>query len=158
MNSRQQAAGRRQRWSGGFTFTEVLISSILVSVVAGGTMMAAIAAARMTQGQNEPEYAEAGQYAQQTTERFRNRISCDAPWFDPLTCAPAPGMAVNTWQNDPLPAPGGNDSILNTPSARRYCITPADCDGVGGAGDCFTLQVRVCWDTTVCPAVGSSPC
>ena len=134
----------------GVTLVEVLIASVIAAVVAAGTATAFVASARMTAAQSNPGTAEAGVYARETAERFRNRIACDDPWFD-AACQPAnlPGG----WQPDPLPDGAGTDSILMTGARRCYQMTPQDCDGVGGAGDCLAVQVRVCWngDFANCP-------
>ncbi len=147
----------------GFTLIEVMIASVITSLVAAGTFMAFVAAARMNREQNNPQAAEAAGYAQQTIERFRSLIACSpadipaSPWFDPNCNATLPVG----WQNDALPPGGpgaGSESLLNTPNPlRRYCVTAADCDGVGGVGDCYSIQVKVCWKGIVCPAVGA-PC
>ena len=141
----------------GFTLIEVIIASLITSVVAAGTFMAFVAAARMNRVQNNPQNAEAADYAQQTIERFRSNIACGGTWFD-ANCGQT--LPVG-WQDDPLPAAAGagNRSLLALPGAvaplRRYCVKPAnpiDC----AAGDCYSVQVKVCWNGTVCPAVGSA--
>jgi len=129
--------------------SEVLIASLIVALIAAGTMMAFVAAARMTRAQSNPGVSEATGYVRETAEKFRNYIACTPPWFD-TACAPTlPGG----WQADPLPVGGGSNSILSTPSRRCYQVTPQDCDGVGGVGDCFAIEVRMCWnnDFTNCP-------
>jgi len=151
----------------GFTLIEVMIASVITSLVAAGTFMAFVAAARMNREQNNPQNAEAAGYAQQTIERFRSRIACSpadipaSPWFDANCNATLPVG----WQDDPLPPgnPGaGSESLLNSPNnvapnpLRRYCVTAADCDGDAAVGDCYSIQVRVCWDGIVCPAVGAA--
>ena len=147
----------------GFTLIEVMIASVITSLVAAVTLMAFVAAARMNKAQNNPQNAEAADYAQQTVERFRSNIACRQPgdpagqWFD-ANCGST--LPVG-WQDDPLPAVNttGNRSFLaagNLPAARRYCVTaanPADCT----VGDCYAIQVRVCWNGTACPAIGA-PC
>ena len=152
---------KRERAQGAFTLTEVLIAAVIGAVVAWGTASAFLAAARLLRAQDNSALAEAASYAQQTLERKRNHIACAAPWFDPTTCAPAAGMPTK-WTDDPFvdaggtPYAGGTESILNPPGAqRRYCVTSADCDG-GGPGDCFKVEVRVCWDGTACPAAGDA--
>lgn len=150
-----------RRRANGFTLTEVLIAAVIGAVVAWGTASAFLAAARMMRAKNNSTLAEAASYAQQTLERNRNLIACGAPWFDPTTCAPT---LPTGWQDDAFleadditPYAGGTESILNPPGAeRRYCVTPADCDLASGPGDCFKVEVRVCWNGTACPAVGGS--
>ena len=136
----------------GFTLIEVIIASLITSVVAAGTFMAFVAAARMTRVQNNPQNAEAADYAQQTIERFRSNIACSPPWFD----ASCNFIGQAKWQDDLLPGNAGTDSIVNTPTpGRRYCVKPAplvDC----AAGDCYSIQVKVCWNGTACPAADSA--
>ena len=144
----------------GLTLVEVMIASLITSVVAAGTFMAFVTAARMGQVQNDPQSAEAAGFAQQTIERFRSFIACSpagvpaSPWFDASCAATLPAG----WQNDPLPAAAGagSKSILNTVTARRYCVKAVDCDGNGTAGDCFSMKADVCWNGTACPAVGAA--
>ena len=86
-------------------------------------------------------HVEASGYAEQTLERFRNMIACDTggggEWFD-TTCA---ATALPAGVADPLPIgselPGG--------ATRTHTVVPADCDGVGGVGDCFRVIVNVTW-------------
>lgn len=149
------------RRAAGFSLIEVMMASVITSLVAAGTFMSFVAAARMTQAKNNPQNAEAADYAQQTIERFRSKIACKQPadptaqWFDANCAATLPVG----WQDDPLPGGGGTESILaipGAPPARRYCVSPTnplDC----AAGDCYTIQVRICWNGTACPAAGA-PC
>ena len=144
---------------GGFTLLEVMIASLVGAIVAGGTMMAYIVAARLMRAQDNPQVAEATWFAQETMERFRNMIACGqgsvGEWFDQASCAPvasppAPlGSGMPTaWTSDPLPAGAGTRSIVASGVARRcYRMTPADCDGDGTAGDCFQMDVQICWKT-----------
>ena len=129
----------------GFTLMEILAASVIASVVAGGTLAAYVAAARMTRAQSNTGNAEAAVYARETAERFRDMIACDGNWFTAdAACAPTPAMPGG-WTADPLPAAGGTQSILVTGARRCYRVVPQDCDG-GGAGDCFQVDVRVCWN------------
>lgn len=131
----------------GFTLVEVMAASMIAAVVAGGTMAAFVAAARMSRAQNSPAFAEASGYAQETLERFRNSIAADSPW-------PA-DEADGLWRSDPLPATGGTQSILDmggVPARRCYRVTPEDCDGAAGPPDCYAVDVKMCWkDVTGCP-------
>ena len=138
-----------RRGQAGFTLVEVLVASVIASVVAGGTMASYVAASRMMRAQSNPASAEAAGYAQDTVERFRNSVACDnAAWFTPATCT----MALPAgWQVDALPGAGGTDSILNTGARRCVRFTPQDCDGVGGADDCIQVDVQVCWNGAACP-------
>lgn len=141
---------RNQR---GLTLVEVLIASVIAAVAAAGTAAAFVAAARMTRAHSNPGTAEAAVYARDTAERFRDRVACDAPtgWFTAdAACTPA---GLPGWTSDPLPVAAGTESILNNGARRCYRVTSQDCDGVGGAGDCLAMEVRVCWngDFTNCP-------
>lgn len=126
---------------------EVLAASMVAAVVAGGTMMAFVAAARMSRVQDGPGTAEASGYAQQTLEQFRNQVATDSTFLST--------RAGPTWWKHALPAAASTQSILNMGGvvARRcYRVTAEDCDGVGGAGDCYAMQAKVCWKTLAgCP-------
>lgn len=128
----------------GFTLLEVLAASVLASVVAGGMMMAYIAAARMPPPRGIDPMLEANGLAQQTLEWIRNQVAADSTFFAT--------QAAAGWQEDPLPAAGSSESILNQTAVRRYCVRTADCAGVG---DCYAADAKVCWNGTPCPAIGS---
>ena len=149
----------------GFTFIELLMASIVATVIAGGTMAAFVTAAKITREQDVGAYAEAGGYVVQTAEQFRNMVGCSQgelnAWFDQSpACAPT-GNIPSTWTTAPLPPGGGTtETIQNNNAVRKYCVVPDDCDGVGGVGDCLRVYVRVCWDRSTpgaCPAEGA-PC
>ncbi|MBI2495741.1 MAG: prepilin-type N-terminal cleavage/methylation domain-containing protein [Candidatus Omnitrophica bacterium] len=146
--SRSGGRGRAGK-AAGFSLVEVLVASVIGTVVVGGSMMAFVAASRMMQTQNTPAFAEAAGYAQQTLEKYRNMIACDSPWFNPATCAPLP---LNTWTEDslPLPGSGGTESFLSSGVKRCYQVTPQDCDGTGGVGDCLKVEAQVCWNGASC--------
>ena len=129
----------------GFTLIEVMAASAIAAVVASGTMAAFVAAARMSRVQNSPTFAEASDYAEQTLERFRNRVATD----DTTVFRNPP---VAGWQSDPLPpsATTSESLLWKTPTSRKYRITAEDCDGDGTAGDCYAVTVRVCWDDPTC--------
>jgi len=141
------------RRPGGYTLVEVVVASFLASVVAGGTMMAFVTAARMTQRQGDVRFAEASGLAQQTVEKFRNYVEAGQPWLT--------SKAPLGWCLDQLPSSvvAGTESILKMSARRCYRVTPEDCDGVGGPGDCYALQVAVCWkDLSTCPAPACAAC
>ena len=127
-------ASARER---GMTLIEVLAAAVIGTVLVGGVMAAFLTAMRL--GQQGGGTSEAATYAQETLERYRNHIACDdAAWFNPATCAFA-GPVGGT----PAPAlPGG---ALYGTAARTYTVTAADCDGVGGPGDCFKVVTTVTW-------------
>ncbi len=164
--SRAHRAGGR----GGFTLVEVLAASAIGAVVTGGTLMAFVTAARLTAERDDPSIVEASGFAQQTIERFRNRIACDdVVWFD-ASCQPLdiPGRiqsAPGAWTPDPFVNSGGGNyplgslSILDVDgdgaydaAARRcYRAWQVDCDGDGTDGDCYAFEAQVCWrDATGC--------
>lgn len=129
----------------GLTLVEVIIASLVVAVVAGGTMMAFIASANMTGPYNPTgpqdlsSLAEANDLAQQLVESQRNENGVVAGNPNPLSNQVALG-----WQAATMPA-GGSASQL-TGARRCFRVVNADCDGVGGPGDCFGVQAQVCWN------------
>lgn len=138
-----------QRVSKGFTFIEVLVASAIVALMAGGTMLAFLLAARLSQGAST--LGDAGFFAQQTLEKFRNKIACrqtgeSGPtptppgdtWYDASCAASVPSASPS----DVLPAGQLKDRYGG---ARTYTVTSKDCDGVGGAGDCLEVRVKVTW-------------
>lgn len=127
----------------GMTFMEVLVSAVLAALIVGATMSAFVAALNIALGWKGPVLqAKAAAFTQQTLERFRNKIACRQSsessadtWYD-ASCAAAPPSGP---QPDPLPSgalPAGS---------RQYTVTPVDCDGVGGSGDCLQVRVKVQW-------------
>ncbi len=142
------------RGTQGFTMLEVLVASIVGALIAGGTMMAFVTAARISRNETGPDSAEASAYARETLERLRNDVAADPSpsWFQ--------ANAGLGWQPDTIPLPpapgdcptaGKNQSILcRGPVTRRYKVTAEDCDGVGGTGDCYAVSVKVCWDDPAC--------
>ena len=148
----------------GFTMVELMAGSLIATMVAGGTMMAYVTAARISRQQGNPAIVEATMLAQQTLERFRSEMACDADSFDPVTCNAKAVLPTGDWttddfpnanSNDPAIAARGNESILTRPGTtpkRCFRVTKEDCDGDGLTGDCFAVQAKVCWgDTTTCP-------
>ncbi|MBI2104202.1 MAG: prepilin-type N-terminal cleavage/methylation domain-containing protein [Candidatus Omnitrophica bacterium] len=135
----------------GMTLVEVLIASVITAVSVAGTATAFVAAARMTRAQSNPGTAEAAMYARETAERFRDRVACQGPWFDPATCQPT-GLPGG-WVRHDLPSSAGTESIINSGARRCYRVTPRDCGDLGVVSDCLAIEVRVCWngDFTNCP-------
>jgi prepilin-type N-terminal cleavage/methylation domain-containing protein len=151
----------RRAQRAGFTLIEVIAAGAIAAVIAGGSMLAYVAAARMMRQGDTPAIAEASGFAQQTIERFRNMIACNSNWFDPADCAPRPfppnagGMPV-TWVEDPLPAwdASNTQSILNPAngtSRRCFQVVSQSCDVDAALGDCFRIDVQVCWNGGACP-------
>ena len=118
----------------GITLIEVLLAALVLSVVAGGLLMSFLFVSRLSQGSAPVDRA--GLLAQQTLERFRNRIACDDAWFDladpkcPASSLPPANTA------DPLPLGTGM-------TGRTYTMTANDCDGDGTAGDCFLVAAKI---------------
>ena len=119
---------------GGVTLIEVLIAALVMGVVAGGMLITFLLVSRLSQGSAPVDRA--GLLAQQTLERFRNRIACDDAWFDPAT--PACDATALPPANTDDPLPGGTGM-----SGRFYTITSSDCDGDGIAGDCFLMAAKI---------------
>ena len=135
----------------GFTLLEVLAASLVASVVAGGTMMAFVTAARIGRFKNTANYAEAATLAQETFENFRNRVAADDTFF--ATAANPGATAIpnnNGWIADPILGVRGDFSIVETTAKRCYRVRPAECDGTTGiapqSGDCYAMAVQVCWN------------
>ena len=126
----------------GITLLEVLIAALMGAMIAGGTMLAFTTAKKTSV--RGAGVVEAADFAQQTIERFRNKIACDDPdWFSAATCAtilPAPA-----WTADSLPGSPGSLSMIGQGGSRQYRVTPSDCDGDGTNGDCFQLDTKVAW-------------
>jgi hypothetical protein len=122
-----------------------LAASLIASVVAGGTMMAFVTAARISRQQSSPLASEANGFAQQTLEGIRNKVADDSTWLS--------SRAGLGWVDDPMGGAGGTESITTLSPKRCYRVTPEDCDGVGGtANDCYAVNVAVCWnDLASCP-------
>ena len=135
--SRPSAPNLASAWERGMTLIEVLAAAVIGTVLVGGVMAAFLTAMRL--GQQGGGTSEAATYAQETLERYRNHIACDdAAWFNPATCA-----FVGPIAGSPVPAlPGG---ALFGGATRTYSVAAADCDGVGGAGDCFKVMTKVAW-------------
>ena len=142
----------------GFTVMEVLVASIIGSVVAGGTLMAFVAAAKMTDRQSNPATEEAMDYAQQVLEQLRNAVD-----VNPRPNATFAALAGLGWIDALFPVPpgqAGTETIQNMSGSppvspkRKFCVKPQTCGGA--VGDCYSVLVKVCWNGTTCPANGSA--
>ena len=122
----------------GVTLFEILTASVVGSLIAGGTLMAFLMSARISQTSSST--VEAASLAQQTIERFRNRVACDdGTWYtNDSNCAP---VAQNS--TDPMPG-GAVQPSIQMNATRTYQATPQDCDG-DGAMDCQLMKVTVSW-------------
>lgn len=133
----------------GFSLAEVLIASVLITVVAAGTMASLIASAKMTHDVNASTMAEAGGQASQILETMRSRVAADDTFF-----ADHAGMDNWTYASlgQPNQGPNGNYpggsplSTLNQDAMRKYRVFQQDCDGDGKTGDCYSVAVEQCWD------------
>ena len=127
----------------GMSLVEVLVASVTVAVLAGGTMTSFLAAIRISEG--GAGLVEAAHYGQQTLERLRNKVACGegspGEWFSPA-CAPTLPPPNSFDPSDPTDGIPGSGMYSGS---RTYTVTPEDCDGVGGAGDCFKVVVKVQW-------------
>ncbi len=145
----------------GFTFVEVLVASVLASLVAGGTLVSFITASRLTGERALPETAEISLLAQETLERLRNRVDTDSNFLPAQATASVDGGGNPVWIDDSsfAPADRGSGSVLLAGGGTKRCyrVIGEDCDGdgiqAGGSEvDCYAVQVKVCWnDLTGCP-------
>ena len=128
----------------GFTLIEMLAAAVILAMLAGGTLMSFVTASRIA-SQNT-DRTEAGYLAQQTLEKYRNRIACSVDateagnklaWYD---------NSAACLHNEP---PGLNNESLpvTTPAtvatSRKFWVNPIDCDGDGTTGDCLSIKVQV---------------
>ena len=139
---------RQQQW--GITLLEVLVAAVIATVVVGGAMTAFLSATKVSKVSSEE--AGSAAYAQQTIERFRNKIACRQStelatdtWFD-SACAPAvPSTALSpSWETD------GDLSGSGLPGAtRQYQVVAVDCNGDSdasdGIDDCLQVTSKVHW-------------
>lgn len=142
-----RALGRCVRNRGGFSLAEPLIACVVIPVVIGGTMAGYTVAARLQRAHDDAASTEAMGYARQLLEEVRNRVAADDPWWA--------AQAASGWQSVPF-AGNGTQTISGQGAARLSCVTAQDCDGDAVIGDCYAMQVKVCWDGTACPAVGEA--
>jgi prepilin-type N-terminal cleavage/methylation domain-containing protein len=116
----------------GVTLIEILVAMVILGVLAGGTLMVFLTAIQVA------KQAGIGQgtifLAQQTAERFRNKIACQQlgeaasdTWYGAgPVCAPTPPVGAQT------------DLVTGA----TYEVTPVDCDGDAIVGDCLEMRVR----------------
>lgn len=121
---------------------EILVSLILVTLVAGGTLVGFMLAGRVSQ-----ESVNDGQAigdATRTIERFRNRVAADdttwptAPPLDPLE--PIWNDSYSPFL-DPALDPDGDADRAN----RQYTVTPVDIGGLPGP-EYYRVTVNVHYD------------
>lgn len=128
----------------GFTLLEIIIAAVVAALMAGGTMLAFLMAVRLSKREVSNE-SEAAFYAQQTLERFRNRIACDDDWF---SSNPNCTGSAQAQIDDPIPP--GSPILRLPPASRHYTFQPEDCDGDGVPGDCYRMTAKVCWNEPGC--------
>ena len=129
----------------GITLLEILVAAVIAAVIVGGTMTAFLTATRVSKVSSEE--AGSAAYAQQTIERFRNKIACRQStesatdtWFD-SACAPAAPLGLVT---------DGDLSGSGIPGAtRQYQVVAVDCnedgDASDGIDDCLQVTSNVHW-------------
>ena len=128
----------------GVTLIEVIAAAVIGSVIAGGTMVAFVTALNISQRASQA--TELDYLAQQTMERFRNRIACDDTWF----AAPGCTAAAIPPTDDPIPATAPIQKF--PPTSRKFTMTPgpdspADTDT---DPDYYIMQVRACANDPTC--------
>ena len=80
--------------------------------------------------------------AQQTMERFRNRIACDDAWFSALSC-------IASAQSGSDPIPPGAPIQKFPPTSRTFTFTPGP-PGSDGDPQYYIMQVRACANDPSC--------
>lgn len=125
----------------GVTLIEIIAASVIGTLLAGGTMMAFVLAAK--NARTSLIEVEAAGLAQQTLEKYRNKIACDSGWYAPAdpACDPTTLPLANT---DDALLPG--TPLLEYGGTRKYTVTQADCDGNLVPGDCLQVKVKVEWN------------
>lgn len=118
------------------SLVEIVAALVIGGVVTVGTLTALTAAVRIMNAVGVEADPEADQLAQQTLERYRNRIACDDPWFaggaTPCTLLNNP-----TEGDDPVPSP-------STATSRTYALTPGlDGPDPDSDADYYIMRVNV---------------
>ena len=131
----------------GFSLMEIICTSVIVPIIIGGTMAGYTVAVRLQYTHDDAASTEAMGYARQLLEEARNRVASDDPWWA--------AQAALGWQAAPFTG-SGSQTISLQGAMRLYCVAAQDCDGDGATGDCYAMQVKVCWDGTPCPTVGAA--
>ena len=125
--------------SQGLTLVEVVVASLLLALIAGGTMLAI--AASVKHGRSSLDVVDAIELAQQTAERLRNHVACDDAWFNP-SCT-----AVNVSQTDDPISPDHPIKKIDPGAHRFYTEVPWDCVAnlsvPPGTYNCSKLEVTV---------------
>lgn len=117
--------------SHGLTLIEVLVAMVILGILAGGTLMVFLTAIQIAK---QAGISQATIFlAQQTAERFRNKIACQQP----------SEAASDTWYSGgpvcaPVPPVGEQTDLV---TGATYEVTPADCDEDTFVGDCLRMRV-----------------
>jgi len=125
----------------GITLVEVIATSVIAALLAGGVLNAFLTAIRISQSSTGS--VEATYLAQQTLDGLRNHMACDDQWFQPAdpechpTTLPPDGTVDKLPEGSPLIALGGE---------RTYTVTPGeDFDG-DGQPDYLVVKATVTWN------------
>ena len=133
MSHMAQIITRRER---ALTLVEIVAALVIGGAIAVGTLTALTTAIRIMNSAGGEIDPEADLLAQQTLERYRNRIACDDPWFGD-TVLPCVLLADPTTQTDPLPSP-------STATSRTLTLTSGpDGPDVDAAPDYYIVRVNV---------------
>ncbi|OGX13803.1 MAG: hypothetical protein A3I71_06180 [Omnitrophica WOR_2 bacterium RIFCSPLOWO2_02_FULL_63_16] len=117
------------------TLVEIVAALVISGVVTVGTLTALTTAVRLMNSVGVQVDPEADGLAQQTLERYRNRIACDDPWFEGGV---TPCVLLNnpTIGDDPLPSP-------TTATSRTFALTSGPDGDADGAPDYYIMAVNV---------------
>lgn len=137
----------------GLTLMEVLVSLVLLTLVAGGTMIGFMLAGRVSQESVTGSQSVAE--ATQTLEKFRNRVACRQAgetaadtWFGPAGATPCVSDAPIGAQPDVLEASSYSPFLdptrdLSNSAKREYTVTPVDVDPANPGPEAYAVTVRV---------------
>lgn len=139
------------QWTKGLTLLEIIVASVIGLVVAAGAMQAFVMAKQVSA--KSTGVVEAANLAEQTIERFRDRVACREPgqtleqtWFDG-SCVVDPAALLLVDEPEAIPV-GGHS--LPSLVGRDYTVSMADCTGDGltdaGLDDCLQVQTTVEWN------------
>jgi Tfp pilus assembly protein PilE len=136
---------KKLRSNKGVTLIEIISAAVIAAMLAGGVLVAFLVAVRLSYRASYT--SEGSAYAQQSLERFRNRIACRQPaeaanstWYDANCIANLPASPIT----DPLPS-STTSSIANLGSNRSVALTPVDINGDGNA-DYIIVRAKVQWN------------
>ena len=120
----------------GLSLVEIVAALVISGVVTVGTLTALTTAVRVMNSVGVQVDPEADGLAQQTLERYRNRIACDDPWFEGGV-TPCVLLSNPTSGTDALPSP-------TTATSRTYAMTPGpDGPDADTDADYYIMAVNV---------------